>query len=83
MTGNGNGTVAEEERAVDAATLRLLLAADAGLWSEEEVLRALDLPGALVADAFSRLASAGLIHRLSGFVWPTRSAVHAARLTED
>jgi hypothetical protein len=46
-------------------------------WSLAELASEL---GADPADALSRLARAGLIHRLDRFVWATRPAVRAQEL---
>jgi hypothetical protein len=49
-------------------------------WSLDEIAR--ELPGEIDAyDAVSRLADAGLLHRLDGgFVFPTRAARRAGEL---
>lgn len=69
---------AEADDQVDSAILGLLLDSPA-LWSVQEIERQLDDPIA-AADGLARLHRAGLIHRLDGFVFATRSAAHAADL---
>ena len=66
---------------MDAAVLALLLDDDAQRpWSEAEVCReAGDDLGA--RDALDRLHAAGLVHRLDGFVFATRPALRADRLS--
>lgn len=64
----------------EAAVLDVLLAADGpGLWSVDELIRALgDRLQAL--DGLRRLESYGLVHRLGDFVFPSRAAVHAEQI---
>ena len=47
-------------------------------WSEDEVMREI---GTQARDSLNRLYRAGLIHSLHSFVWATRTAVAAERLT--
>ncbi len=70
---------AQEERA-DADVLSLLLHDDMPHpWSEDEVALELGDP-VEAADALSRLHGCGLVHRVTGFVFPTRAARRAAKL---
>jgi len=70
---------AEEDAWTDQAVLSLLLEADAQRpWSEDEVARQI---GRHTKDSLNRLYSAGLIHSVHGFVWATRTAVIADKLT--
>ena len=58
----------------------MLLTHDPGLWTVDEISRALgDRVGAV--DGVSHLFADGLIHRLDGFVFATRAAVHVRRLS--
>jgi len=69
-----------EEAQMDAAVLALLLDDDAQRpWADAEVCLAV---GDNVAgtDALDRLHAAGLIHRVSGFVWATRPALRSAQI---
>jgi hypothetical protein len=65
---------------VDAVILELLNDRDSQRpWSVEEVVR--EVGGDPEAsDGIARLVRAGLCHRLSGFVWASRAALHAERL---
>jgi hypothetical protein len=66
---------AEEEVRDDFGVLNLLLTSyQPGLWSVDEVARAIGNPLA-VTDAVMRLESDGLIHRQGDFVFPTRAAI--------
>ncbi len=71
---------AEGETTIDGAILSMLLNEDAPWpWTADEVAR--EMGDALaVADSLARLYGAGLIHRLEGFVFPTRPAVQAERI---
>jgi hypothetical protein len=74
--------VAAEFDEVERVVLHLLLEArTAGVWSEREVAQAL---GSEVhaARALVELHSAGLIHRLEEFVFPTRAAARFWQLEE-
>lgn len=71
---------AEEDERIDTAVLALLLADHARPWSEEEVTREVGDP-TTATDSLARLYGAGLVHRLGGFVFATRSALRAARLS--
>jgi hypothetical protein len=71
-----------DEFRTDAAILTLLVDDDSHRpWAVEEVERELDDVLA-VTDGLSRLRSAGLVHRLDGFVFATRPAVRAAELAQ-
>jgi hypothetical protein len=71
-------TPAEQERQLDHSVL-MLLTHDPGLWTMDEISRALgDRVGAV--DGVSHLFADGLIHRLDGFVFATRAALRAQRL---
>jgi predicted transcriptional regulator len=69
---------AEGEAAIDALVLTLLVEARTP-WSLEEVGRELADPDS-ATDVVHRLATAGLVHRLGKFVFPTRAGVRAAQL---
>jgi hypothetical protein len=70
---------AEEDAANDQAVMALLLGPDSARpWSEEEVMREI---GKQARDSLNRLYSAGLIHGVHSFVWATRAAVAAERLS--
>jgi hypothetical protein len=71
--------VAEQERETDATVLDLLKSGEPWPWSVEEVARELgdDIEA---VDSLNRLHGAGLIHRLDGFVWPTRAVLMADAL---
>lgn len=62
--------------------LDLLLHGDAaGPWAVEELVREIG-DRIAVADALARLVGAGLLHRLdAGFVFASRAAVRACRLS--
>lgn len=72
------GIEAPAERA-DEVVLGLLLHEHPGLWSVAEVEREIgDNVGA--ADALARLHGVGLIHRLDGFVFLSRTGRYTAEL---
>lgn len=61
----------------DAAILEALLDEEAQRpWSVDEIARVLEDPIA-ASDGLGRLARAGLIHRLDGFVFASRAALRA------
>jgi hypothetical protein len=63
------------------AVLGLLLQRDGpGIWSEDELARAVGKPMD-VEDAIVRLYGEGLIHRLDGFVFATRAAIHYEKIS--
>jgi len=65
---------------VDSAVLGLLLAPDSERpWSDEEIAREIGDKVATI-DSLARLAGAGLVHRLTGFVWASRAALHGDAL---
>jgi hypothetical protein len=67
---------------LEGAVLHLLLDDDtSGVWSEREVAQAVG-SGDRAAYALVRLHSAGLIHRLEEFVFPTRAAARFNQLRE-
>jgi hypothetical protein len=78
MQGQHMGSRASEEAEIDALVLTLLVEARAP-WSLEEVGRELPRPET-APDVVHRLATAGLVHRLDRFVFPSRAAVRAAQL---
>jgi hypothetical protein len=68
---------------LERVVLHLLLETrTAGVWSEREVAQALGSE-AHAAHALVQLHSAGLIHRLEEFVFPTRPAVRFWQLEES
>ena len=70
---------AEQERMIDAGVLGLLIRPDhRRLWSKDEIEREI---GHETIDSLNRLYSAGLIHRLDGFVWVTRAAIVADNIS--
>lgn len=67
------------EEQIDNAVLDFMLCEPSWPWSLEEVARELgSQPNA--ADAVRRLTSAGLLHRLDNFVFPSRAARRANEL---
>jgi len=70
--------VALDDARTDAAILHLLVD-EPGLWSDDEVAREIGRELA-VTDALARLCGHGLVHRLDGYVFPTRAAVEFARV---
>jgi hypothetical protein len=68
---------AEGEAAIDALVLTLLVEARTP-WSLEEVGRELADPDS-ATDVVHRLATAGLVHRLGKFVFPTRARRRGVR----
>jgi len=80
MQDQGYSSAVEQDESTDQAIMGLLLIDHPGLWSVGEVER--EMGDELRAqDGLARLAGAGLIHRLGEFVFATRTAVHATRLT--
>ena len=74
-------TPVEQDDRIDGVVLAMLLDADAQCpWTDDEVARELGGDASTV-DCLGRLAGAGLIHRLDGFVFATRAAVHVRRLS--
>ncbi len=66
------------EDQTDTAILTMLLA-DPGVWAVDEIAR--ELGDRLRAtDGVGRLYAAGLVHRLDGFVFPSRAAARANAL---
>jgi hypothetical protein len=73
--------VAEAEDRTDSAILFLLLDEDAQRpWHVEELAREIG-DSLATEDGLARLHRAGLVHRLDPFVFVTRPAWHAARLS--
>jgi hypothetical protein len=69
---------AEADARTDTAIHALLIDSDSQRpWSVEEITREL---GEDPTDSLNRLYGAGLIHRLDGFVWPSRAAIVAEEL---
>ncbi|MGA8352967.1 MAG: hypothetical protein WB698_02215 [Solirubrobacteraceae bacterium] len=67
----------EKDADVDGAVLDALLGRDAQRpWSVDEIARVIRDPVA-ASDSLARLARAGLIHRLDGFVFASRAALAA------
>lgn len=74
------GTVADDEAATDGEIMTTLLVTDEmRLWSVEEIVRDHGDEVAVI-DSLNRLQGGGLIHRLEGFVFPTRAAVCSHQL---
>lgn len=67
---------------MDSCILDMLLDEDSARpWSVEEIAR--ELGNKIHADdGVGRLARAGLVHRLKGFVWASRAAIAAHALNE-
>jgi hypothetical protein len=73
-------TPAEQDDQIDGLVLSMLCDDDAQRpWTVAEIAREIDGPLS-AADAVARLIRAGLAHRLDGFVFATRAALHARRL---
>jgi hypothetical protein len=71
---------AVDDETIDAGILGLLLnPTKQRPWSVDEVAREIGNNMA-VADGLARLYGAGLIHRLDGFVFATRSAVRGDQI---
>lgn len=71
---------AVDERDRDRNVLNLMLTDSPWPWSLDEIAR--ELPSVIDAhDAVTRLADAGLLHRLDSFVFPTRAARRADELS--
>jgi len=71
-------TPAEEDRQADSALLAVLTDhASQRPWARDELSRAL---AGDPEESLDRLHAAGLIHRLHGFVWASRSAIAAEEL---
>jgi hypothetical protein len=71
-------TPAEREDLHDKLILHVLCEEFAP-WTVEEVGRELDSPNDVI-DGVGRLPRAGLVHRLGGFVFPTRAARRAGEI---
>jgi hypothetical protein len=73
-------TPAQREQHIDMLILKMLLDKHAQRpWTVEEIERELDIPEE-ASDSLGRLARAGLIHRLDGFVFASRTAIRAHAL---
>lgn len=79
MQANDTRSVAAQEADTDRALMTMLLA-DPGLWSVDEAQREAGGNPLLVEDGLNRLHAAGLVHRLEGFVFPTKAATRSAVL---
>ena len=73
MHDQSTSTPAQQEIDTDAEIMRMQLIDWRGPWAVEEIGRELQDPTE-AADGLTRLARAGLIHRLDGFVFATRAA---------
>ena len=73
-------TPAEQDDVADRSIMYVLLD-DPGPWAVEELQREFLAPIAVV-DSLNRLAGVGMVHRLDGFVFATRTAKQAAALFE-
>jgi len=69
----------EDPDSIEQAVLALLTDHEPCLWSDDEIAREIG-DRIEAADAIGALQRAGLVHRLSGFVFATRSAVRATQL---
>ncbi len=79
-TGSSDLSPASLEAMAQESVLGLLLQSDGpGIWSEEELARAVGKPMD-VEDAIVRLHGEGLIHRLDGFVFAARAAIHYEKI---
>lgn len=75
-------TEAEQQDHTDGVILEALLDCDAQRpWSVDEVARLLNDP-VDASDGLGRLARAGLVHRLDGFVFASRAALRADEITQ-
>lgn len=75
-----NPTPGERENMLDGAILSTMIVAhDPRLWSRDEIERE---HGRNVIDSLNRLYGGGLIHRLEGFVWPTRAALMGGEIAQ-
>lgn len=75
-------TNAEREAHTDAVILEALLDTDGQRpWAVDEVARVLNDP-IDASDGLGRLARAGLIHLLDGFVFASRAALRADEITQ-
>lgn len=73
---------AEKQDHTDAVILEVLLEDDGQRpWSVDEVARVVEDPVA-ASDGVGRLARAGLVHRLDGFVFASRAALRAAQIAQ-
>ena len=80
-TGSSELSPATLEVMTQEAVLGLLLQSDgSGIWSEDELARAVG-KHMDVEDAIVRLHGEGLIHRLHGFVFVSRAAVHYEKIS--
>ena len=73
-------TPAEQDDVADRSIMDVLLD-DPGPWAVEELQREFLAPIAVV-DSLNRLAGVGMVHRLDGFGFATRTAKQAAALFE-
>lgn len=68
---------------VQFVVLALLLERECpGPWSVEELAREVGCE-LLAVEAVVRLHAAGLVHRVDGFVWPTRAASRFSQLLRE
>lgn len=73
---------AEQQDHADAVILEALLDCDGQRpWSVDEVARLLNDP-IDASDGLGRLVRAGLVHRLDGFVFASRAALHADQIAQ-
>jgi len=79
MRDQRNPTPAAGPDSIEQAVLGLLIDHDHCMWSDDEIAREIG-DRIEAADAVAALQRAGLAHRLSGFVFATRSAVRATQL---
>ena len=81
------GTEPDDPTQLKHAVLGLLVCDHPGLWGTTELTRSLvpssatTLDAIDVEDALEDLYAAGLIHRLDGYVFATRAACEADRIT--
>jgi hypothetical protein len=70
----------EEHALIDRALLMLMLGTDPGrIWAEDELARAVELPGD-VRDGLRRLRTSRLIHRWNDLSTPSRPAIRMSEL---
>lgn len=79
MHDQGTSTAVYDDAVIDGEVMNMLLTLDPRPWSRDEIVREIGSEPA-VTDSLNRLHGGGLIHRLDGFVFPTRAAVCSHQL---